>query len=138
LRRSPTCAYRDAMSFSVLIIDDDRDLREAMRDILGHLGVDSCVLAASLEEVERAQDAVLGCRLAIVDINLGPRQPTGVDVVRWLQDRKFPGKIVFLTGHGQGDPRVMAAAEMAGTRLLSKPINAKILMGLVEEARGAG
>lgn len=120
-----------------MIVDDDRDLRESIRDIMGHLGVESCVLAASLGEVEREQAAVLGCGLAIVDINLGPGQPTGVEVVHWLQGRSFPGKIVFLTGHGHGDPRVRAAAELAGTKLLSKPINAKVLMQLVEEARGA-
>jgi FixJ family two-component response regulator len=125
------------MGLAVLIVDDDRDLRESMRDIMGLLGVDSCVLAASLAEVERAADQVLGCGLAIVDINLGPGQPTGVEVVHWLQHRSFLGKIVFLTGHGQGDPRVRAAAELAGTRLLTKPINAKVLTQLVEEARGA-
>ena len=119
-----------------MIVDDDRDLREALRDILGYLNVESCTLAASLGEVERAEDAVLGCGLALLDVNLGPGQPTGVEVARWLQGRSFPGKIVFLTGHGHGDPRLMGAAELAGTRLLSKPINAKVLMGLVEEARG--
>ena len=125
------------MGLKVLIVDDDRDLRESIRDIMGLLGVESCVLAGSLGEVERARDEVLGCGLAIVNINLGPGQPTGVEVVRWLQDQGFPGTIVFLTGHGHGDPRVRAAAELAGTRLLSKPINAKVLTQLVEEARGA-
>jgi DNA-binding response OmpR family regulator len=121
----------------VLIVDDDLDVREALADGFHLLCGVECVLAGSLKELqeERGASAAFACRLAIVDINLGAGQPSGVDVARWLRSREFAGKIVFLTGHGLGDPRVMAAAEVTDTQILSKPIRLDVLSRLLDEGR---
>jgi DNA-binding NtrC family response regulator len=124
------------MGVSVLFVDDDLDLRDAMRDIFDYLGGVPCVLAASLGELQAQPSAALECRLAIVDINLGDGQPSGVDVVQWLRGHGFRGKIVFLTGHGQGDPHLATAANVADTKILSKPLAADDLARLLDDARG--
>jgi DNA-binding response OmpR family regulator len=128
-----------SMAPEVLIVDDDLDLREALGEMFAHLGGVPCVLAGSLGDLEhdRVPGSTNDCHLAIVDINLGPGQPTGVEVVRWLRSHAFRGKIVFLTGHGLGDPRVMAAAELADTEILSKPIGSEVLSRLIDHLRGA-
>jgi len=123
------------MALQVLLVDDDADLREALREILQLLEGVPCLLAASLDELRRQRPAAMECDLAIIDINLGDGQPSGVDVVRWLKSEGFPGKIMFLTGHGLGDPRVMAAAEVTDTDILSKPISSEELARLIAGVR---
>jgi DNA-binding response OmpR family regulator len=119
---------------SVLIIDDDEDLRLSVADVLAAAGVSRRVLAASLDEVQRQADAALACRLAILDVNLGEGEPTGVDISLWLRQHGFRGAIVFLTGHAASDPRVIAAAAVPNTRIVAKPFS---FAGLVELARGS-
>jgi DNA-binding response OmpR family regulator len=117
---------------SVLIIDDDEDLRLSVSDVMAAAGVRRRVLAASLAEVQRQAETALACRLAILDVNLGEGEPTGVDVSRWLRQHGFTGAIVFLTGHAASDPRVIAAAAVPNTRIVTKPFS---FAGLVELVR---
>jgi DNA-binding response OmpR family regulator len=119
---------------SVLIVDDDEDLRDSVSDVLATAGVRRRVLAASLLEVQRQGDAALHSQLAILDVNLGEAQPTGVDVSRWLRDNGFGGAIVFLTGHAATDPRVVAAANVPNTRIVPKPCSLNGLVALVQVA----
>jgi DNA-binding response OmpR family regulator len=119
---------------SVLIVDDDAELRDTISDVLAAAGVARRVLAPSLGEVERQADAALASRLAILDVNLGEGQPTGVEVSRWLRERGFRGAIVFLTGHAATDPRVIAAAAVPNTRIVVKPISFAGLIALVKAA----
>jgi len=116
---------------SVLVVEDDRDLREILNDLFLAEGVRHCVVAASLEDVQALAAESLGAKLAILDVNLGDGRPTGVDVLQWLRERGFSGAVVFLTGHAATDPRVLAASRMAGTRVLSKPISIDALAQLV-------
>jgi DNA-binding response OmpR family regulator len=117
---------------SVLIIDDDEDLRYSVSDVLAAAGVRRRVLAASLGEVQQKAEVALACDLAILDVNLGEGEPTGVDVSLWLRQQGFGGAIVFLTGHAASDPRVVAAAAVPNTRIVAKPFS---FAGLVELAR---
>ncbi len=126
------------MTVPVLFVDDDLDLREAMQDTFVHLGGITGVFAASLAELQAQAPSALVCQLAIVDVNLGAGQPTGVDVVRWLRSRDFGGRIVFLTGHAAGDARVIAAAEVADTEILSKPLGGEALRALIDDVRSPG
>jgi DNA-binding response OmpR family regulator len=108
---------------SVLVVDDDEDLRETVSDVFRFAGIERRVLAASLAEVEQQAEAALASRLAILDVNLGEGRPTGVDVSHWLREHGFGGIIIFLTGHAASDPRVVAAAAVPNTRIIEKPIS---------------
>jgi len=119
---------------SVLVVDDDEDLRETVSEVFRFAGVERRVLAASLTEVERQAEAALASALAILDVNLGEGEPTGVDVSRWLRERGFAGTIVFLTGHAASDTRVVAAAAVPNTRIVAKPISLSGLLALAEVA----
>lgn len=118
----------------MLFVDDDVDLRELVHDAVTRLGVDDCVLAASLAEVEAQRARVLACSLAVLDINLGWHDPSGVEVYAWLRQQGFAGKIVFLTGHGDDDPRVREAARIGSVPILLKPIGLGVLATCVSEA----
>ena len=115
---------------SVLLLDDDDDLREAIADLLGLFGA-RCVAMPSLRALVDAQAAALGCTLAILDVNLGDGQPSGVEAYEWLRGQGFAGRIVFLTGHAASHPAVARAARL-GVRVLAKPIESSELRALVE------
>lgn len=116
----------------VLFVDDDPDLRELVEITLGRIGIHHVVTADSLRQVEEKREQVLACRLAILDINLGAGQPSGVQVHQWLGHEHFAGKIVFLTGHAANDPQVQQAASLAGSQIAAKPLSLSELARLVE------
>jgi DNA-binding response OmpR family regulator len=119
-----------------LFVDDDADLRALVRDVAATLGIGQCVLAGSLGEVEEQRTEVLACSLAILDINLGWASASGVEVYNWLRQEQFAGQVVFLTGHGEDDPRVRDAARIGGARILVKPITLDVLASLASKAFG--
>lgn len=121
----------------VLFVDDDEDLREVMQEILARLGVRRIVAAGSLSEVQLRRDDALQCQLAILDINLGTNQPSGVNVYEWLAREGFAGRIIFLTGHASNDPRVREAASLNDAYVASKPLSVAQLGGLIEVASPA-
>lgn len=73
----------------------------------------------------------LACRVAILDVNLGEGQPTGVDAYEWLRAHSFAGSVVFLTGHAPTHPAV-ALAVKSGARVLAKPIKIDELHALLK------
>lgn len=117
----------------VLVLDDDADFRELLEEVLIELGVRSCVTSGSLAELQRRDADALACGLAILDINLGRGQPSGIDALRWLVSRGFHGKTVFLTGHAASHPLVVEAAANARVPILTKPMEAKQIAELVQE-----
>jgi DNA-binding NtrC family response regulator len=116
---------------SVLLVDDDEDLRAAMEEVLHHLGVRRLIEAGSLRDVEALREEALACQLALVDINLGYGEPTGIDVFEWFKREGFAGRVVFLTGHGSQDPRVQRAANLTGSQIVSKPLSAGELADMI-------
>jgi DNA-binding response OmpR family regulator len=119
---------------AVLFVDDDEDLRAVMLVALSGFGV-HVVTAASLQEIRERREEASRCQLAILDINLGNGQPTGVEVHDWLRREGFTNRTIFLTGHASNDPRVREAASLAGSEIITKPLSMAALRELVEGAR---
>jgi DNA-binding NtrC family response regulator len=84
-------------------------------------------------EFESHAQEVLHAKVAILDINLGPDAPDGVDAFNWLMDHGFQGKIVFLTGHARTNPRV-ALAGSKGVEVFEKPLHPDKLISFVTRA----
>jgi DNA-binding NtrC family response regulator len=118
----------------VLLVEDSDDLRDSLADLLRLAGA-ACVAVGSLADVEARAADVLACGLAILDINLGPNTPSGIAVHRWLRERQFRGRIVFLTGHGRANPLVQEALRIEGVQVFEKPLGTDALVQLV---RGNG
>lgn len=117
---------------TVLILEDDVDCRELLGEVLA-TRAHSCVKAGTLAELAGRKSEALACDLALLDINLGPTQPSGVDACRWLLRHGFHGRIAFLTGHGDSHPLVLEAATFANAPVLAKPIKARRLLEFVQE-----
>jgi FixJ family two-component response regulator len=113
---------------SILLLDDDEDLRTILCELLGG---GACMAVGSVDEMVALGDRLKDCQLAILDVNLGPGRPSGIDAYAWLEANRFSGRIVFLTGHAQSHP-VVARAYGLGVQVLEKPVPASVLLALVD------
>jgi FixJ family two-component response regulator len=104
----------------IVFLDDSEDLRELMLVLLASALGEQCACFGSLMEFENHKEEVIHARVAILDINLGPNAPDGVDAFHWLIDHGFQGKVLFFTGHARTNPQV-ARAERNGVTILEKP-----------------
>jgi DNA-binding NtrC family response regulator len=115
---------------TVLLLDDDADLLDVLGSVIGEVCERACLAAKSYEELVRLGDRALSCDVAILDVNLGPGRPSGVDAYQWLQDRGFHGKIAFLTGHAKTHPAVLRACQVQAATVHQKPISISTLRSI--------
>jgi DNA-binding NtrC family response regulator len=119
----------------VLYVEDNNDLRELVVELVTAVLKHRCVGVGSYDELVRLGDEALGCSIAILDINLGPNQPSGIDAYTWLRDKGYRGRIVFLTGHASTHPLVIEAKRIGDAEIFSKPIEPDRLRSIVEGVR---
>ena len=121
------------MQARVVFLDDNEDLRELIATLLkSELGVE-CLCFGTVMEFQNHSKDVLEAKLAILDINLGPAAPDGIEAFNWLMDHGFRGRVVFLTGHARTHPQV-ALAERSGAEVLEKPVYPEQLISSVMRA----
>ena len=107
---------------TVLFVDDSWDLCQVMEVMCQSLPEVECVCVTSMSAVLERAAQVLRTDVAILDVNLGPGEPSGVEIYRWLKGQKYRGKIVFLSGHARTDPLVEEAARISGVDFFQKPL----------------
>src|SRR5215831_4848845 len=107
---------------TVLFVDDSRDMCEVMEALCQSLPEVECICVNSMSAVQERAAQVLRTSLAVLDVNLGPGEPSGVEIYRWLKGRNYRGKIVFLSGHARTDPHVEEAATISGVDFFQKPL----------------
>jgi FixJ family two-component response regulator len=107
---------------TVLFVDDSSDLCEVVEFMCQSLPEVECVCVTSMSAVLERAVQVLRTGLAILDVNLGPGEPSGVEIYRWLKGQNYRGKIVFLSGHARTDPLVEDAARISGVDFFQKPL----------------
>jgi DNA-binding response OmpR family regulator len=115
----------------VLIVDDDRDLRETLAEVVAMFG-GRAITVSSVAELEAVAPDAGALDLAILDVNLGPGVPSGVDAYRWLRTHRFTGRVLFLTGHARSHPLVSEVTRMDGVRVQAKPISFEELRKLLQ------
>jgi FixJ family two-component response regulator len=120
-------------SGEILLLDDDEDVREAIADLVRTTSGRSCVSLGNYAALKPNRGRVLACTLAILDVNLGEGEPSGVDAYEWLCNERFAGRIVFLTGYGTNHPLVQRACTMGGPQVLTKPLDLDELRVLISE-----
>ena len=109
------------------LLDDDADLLEALADLLQTRAC-RCILARSVEELKAQAPEVLQADVAVLDINLGPGKPTGIDAYEWLLSQGFRGRLLFLTGHAHAHPLVARAEKLRRAAVLDKPMDGGLLL----------
>jgi DNA-binding NtrC family response regulator len=115
------------------LLDDDADLLDILAELLEERGC-HCLPARSLEELKRHASEVLKADVAVLDINLGAGQPSGVDAYEWLVSEGFAGRLLFLTGHARGHPLVARAEQLHRAAVLDKPLDGDVLLDRITDS----
>lgn len=113
----------------ILLLDDD-DLRSLLAAALVHYEIGEPIACGSVIDMINRGSLVLQCSLALLDVNLGPGKPSGVDAYLWLLEHGFRGDVAFLTGHAAQHPLVAEAERQGTVRVLQKPIALNVISEL--------
>jgi FixJ family two-component response regulator len=116
----------------VIVLDDDQDLLDLFAHIVRQYCGKECLCMRSVADLVSDPARAIACDLAILDVNLGPDRPSGIDAFRWLRSQGFAGRILFLTGHGRSHPLVDEAHRLGAAGVLEKPIDLDTVLSIIE------
>ena len=129
---APAVSLRSALNVKVLVLDDERAVRQGVRLLLEELGCD-CTEAGTTGEA-LACVALSRPDIVLADMRLRGGD-TGIAAVRAI--RAAVGQIPALLVSGDTAPDRLQEASRAGIRLLHKPVSMDVLRGAIEEATAA-
>ncbi|MBL4857810.1 MAG: sigma-54-dependent Fis family transcriptional regulator [Erythrobacter sp.] len=119
------------MALDILIVDDERDIRELVAGVLSDEGYECRTAADSTS----ALDAVDEKRpsLVLLDVWLHGSQMDGLEVLDAIKAREPELPVIIFSGHGNIDTAVSAVSRGA-MDFIEKPFEAERLLHLVERA----
>ena len=119
------------MSLDVLIVDDERDIRELVAGVLEDEGYEARTAADS----DSALAALAERRpsLVLLDVWLQGSRLDGLDLLEEIKSRDPSIPVLVISGHGNIDTAV-AAVRRGATDFIEKPFEAERLLHLVERA----
>jgi CheY-like chemotaxis protein len=113
---------------SVLVVEDEEDLRGAIREVLTMRGCSVDTAATGTEALRH----VVGRRYQVVISDIHPPQIDGIELARLLSRRTCSPGIILITAFAGPDTEMKAYA--AGARyFLPKPVSLTALARVVEE-----
>lgn len=118
----------------ILIIDDERDIRELVSDILKDEGYETRTAANSetcMAEIEKAQPGLM-----ILDIWLKDSAMDGIDILVKVKRERPEIPIVIISGHGNIEIAV-AAIKQGAYDFIEKPFNIDQLLVVIRRAMEA-
>ena len=122
-------------SLHVLVVEDNHDGRESLRDLLEIWGHEVSLAADGPEGIEKA----LGLRPEVALVDIGLPGLDGNEVARRIRSALSSEAIVLIAMTGYGQPEDRRRALQAGfDRYLVKPVDPAILSRLLAEARHRG
>lgn len=118
----------------VLLIDDEKMLRDVLRDAFEAAGYDVAVAANGTDGVRLFEEAPSD--IIVTDILMPDKD--GLEVIMELRKRHPNVKIVAISGGDRTGNRqyLRIARELGAARILPKPFRPKELLALVEEVLG--
>lgn len=110
----------------VLIVDDDEEVREAIRELLLSVGLEALCYGSTRELLDAPTLERAGC--LVLDV----RMPglSGLDLQQRLAAGGITKPIVFLTGHGD-IPMTVQAMKAGAVDFLTKPVRDQTLIDAV-------
>lgn len=119
------------MALDILIVDDERDIRELVAGVLGDEGY-SCRTAGDSEAALAAVDERRPS-LVLLDVWLHGSPMDGLEVLDAIKAREPELPVIIFSGHGNIDTAVSAIGRGA-MDFIEKPFEAERLLLLVERA----
>lgn len=102
----------------VLVVDDERFFREAIRELLEAAGHPVATAATAADALEAAADPEVG--VVVLDIQLPDR--SGLEVLRALRERRPELRVVMLSAHTDQE-YVLEALRLGACDYLAKPLH---------------
>lgn len=115
----------------ILIVDDERDIRELIADILQDEGFPTRLAANAGDCMARIEDSPPA--LMILDIWLKDSHMDGIDILKAVKRDKPSIPVVIISGHGNIEIAV-AAIKQGAYDFIEKPFNIDQLMVVVRRA----
>lgn len=115
----------------ILIVDDERDIRELVADILKDEGFDTRMAANSDEAVAALNEAEPA--LMVLDIWLKDSRMDGIDILKQVKRNNPDVPVIIISGHGNIEIAV-AAIRQGAYDFIEKPFNIDQLMVVVNRA----
>ncbi|MEN8887670.1 MAG: sigma-54 dependent transcriptional regulator [Celeribacter marinus] len=115
----------------ILIVDDERDIRELVGDILRDEGFETRLAGGSDECLSAIAQAVPS--LMVLDIWLKDSEMDGIDILKHVKREHPQVPIIIISGHGNIEIAV-AAIKQGAYDFIEKPFNIDQLMVVVRRA----
>ena len=112
---------------TVLVIDDDPELRNSVGRLLRSVGLDARLFASVPDFL--ISERPIGPTCLILDVRLPG--PSGLDFQRELAEAEVPIPIIFITGHGDV-PMSVQAMKRGAIEFLTKPFRDQDLIDAIQ------
>lgn len=119
------------MALEILVVDDERDIRELVAGVLSDEGYEcrtSGDSSGALAEIDRKRPS-----LVLLDVWLHGSPMDGLEVLDAIKSREPDLPVIIFSGHGNIDTAVSAVSRGA-MDFIEKPFEAEKLLHLVERA----
>jgi FixJ family two-component response regulator len=113
----------------VLVVDDDPDVRDSLKDMFRSVGIESAVFGSTAELLAHGIPDRPTC--LVLDLRLPGS--SGLDFQRQLAERDMHVPIIFITGHGDV-PTSVRAMKAGALDFLPKPFREQELLDAVAGA----
>jgi FixJ family two-component response regulator len=113
----------------VFVVDDDANVREGLKDLLGSVGLKCEAFSSTIEFLQRDFSKEVSC--LILDVRLP--QLSGLDLQAELVAARINIPIIFLTAHGD-IPMTVKALKAGAVEFLTKPVREQDLLDAVRLA----
>ena len=113
----------------VFVVDDDIDVREGLKSLLGSVGLRCEVFASPRKFLERKTADTVSC--LVLDVRLPGM--SGLDFQAELAGTHADIPIIFITGHGD-IPMSVRAMKAGAVEFLTKPVREQTLLDAVRVA----
>ena len=114
---------------TVLVVDDDASVREALSDLFQSVGLMVEVYASAQEFLKNERPEGPGC--LVLDVRLPGK--SGLDFQQELSAANINLPIVFLTGHGD-IPMSVRAMKAGAVEFLTKPFRDQAFLDAIQQA----
>jgi two-component system response regulator FixJ len=114
---------------TVFIVDDDREVRDALQLLLESVGLRVETFDSALSYLQQYDETRPGCLISDV------RMPgmSGLDLQEELLARKLYPPMVIVTGHGDV-PMAVRAVKAGAVDFIEKPFNSQAMLDVVHRA----
>jgi two-component system, LuxR family, response regulator FixJ len=114
---------------TVLVVDDDAGVRNAMRSLLKSVGLNCTLFASAQEFLDAWQPSQQGC--LVLDIRMPGM--SGLELQQQLNLRGAVIPVIFMTGHGD-IPMAVEAMQHGAFDFLQKPFRDQDLLDRIQRA----